>query len=66
MIRIVANTLTGEIYEEKLTKAEIAEMETAEVERAEAEAAAEAKRAEAIAKLETLGLTADDIRAILG
>lgn len=66
MIRIIANTITGDIREEQIPETEIAEIEAKEFARLESEALAEAKRAEAIAKLETLGLTADDIRAILG
>lgn len=68
MITIV-NCETGETIEREPNADELAQMELDRIEAEkfeQAKAEAETKRAEAIAKLETLGLTADDIRAILG
>lgn len=60
------NIETGEAVTREMTKAEAKAHNDALTAAKEAREAAETKRAEAIAKLETLGLTADDIRAILG
>lgn len=63
------NVLTNEesITEREMTAAELAERQAAEAEaeaKAQAEAEAEAKRSTALAKLEALGLTVDDLEAL--
>jgi hypothetical protein len=63
------NIETGEITEVAYTAAQIAEVEAALAESqqiAQAEAKAEADKASAQAKLATLGLTADEVSALLG
>lgn len=63
------NLLTTEesITEREMTADELAERQAAEAEaeaKAQAEAEAEAKRLTALAKLEALGLTVDDLEAL--
>ena len=63
----IVNAITGEETWRDYTDAEIAQVEAAQAEaedRAQAEAEAQAKRSTAIAKLEALGLTVDDLEAL--
>ena len=63
----IINIQTGEETWRDYTDAEIAEVEKAKAEaqaKAEIEAEAQVKRAAAGAKLEALGLTTDDLRAL--
>ena len=64
MIRIEHNATTGEILEIELTPKEIEEREAQAALVAAQKAEAQAKRATALAKLEALGLTADDLKAL--
>jgi len=68
--RIEVNCTTGVVSEIELTDAEVAQREQdatiAEMERADREAAEQAvadAKASALAKLEKLGLTADEVKA---
>jgi hypothetical protein len=72
-IAIEVNCETGTVTERPLTAQEILQREadaaaaaTAEAERVAAEEAKAAAKASAIAKLEALGLTADEASALLG
>jgi len=69
IIEKIFDAQTGEerITERDATSAEIAEVEAAQAEaqaRAEAQAQAEANRQAAVAKLATLGLEEDDLKAL--
>ena len=64
---IITNAQTGEITERAYTAAEIAQVEAAQAESANLLVEmqkAEADKASATAKLEALGLTADDLKAL--
>lgn len=72
-IAIEVNCETGDVTERPLTPEEIAAREAdaaaaaaAEAERVSAEEAKAAAKSSAIAKLEALGLTADEAAALLG
>ena len=72
-IAIEVNCETGDVTERPLTAEEIAQREAdaaaaaaAEAERVAAEEAKAAAKASALAKLEALGLTADEAAALLG
>ena len=72
-IAIEVNCQTGDVTERPLTAEEIAQREAdaaaaaaAEAERVAAEEAKAAAKASALAKLEALGLTADEASALLG
>jgi hypothetical protein len=72
VIRTIVNTQTGEVTTQPLTAEEIAELQAAEsarlAEKAEldaAEAAKVAAKASALAKLAALGLTDEEIGALL-
>ena len=72
-IAVVVNCETGQVEERPLTPEEIAQREAdaaaaaaAEAERIAAEEAKAAAKASALAKLEALGLTADEAAALLG
>ena len=72
-IAIEVNCETGDVTERPLTAEEIAQREAdaaaaaaAEAERVAAEEAKAAAKASALAKLEALGLTADEASALLG
>ena len=63
------NAITGEVIEREYNDEEFAQWEAdkaASEARQEAEAEAEIKRASAEAKLAALGLTSDEVAAILG
>ena len=63
----IVNAITGEETWRDYTAKEIVQVEAAQAEaedRAQAEAEAQAKRSTAIAKLEALGLTVDDLEAL--
>lgn len=71
-IKIVANCTTGEVSEVELTEEEILQMEKDAAEAAEFKAAQEAynqarnsARSSAVSKLTTLGLTEEEISALL-
>lgn len=73
VIRTIVNTQTGEVVTEPLTAEEIAELQVAEsarlAEKAQldaAEAALLASKVSARAKLAALGLTDEEISAIVG
>ena len=64
---VIHNAVTGEVTERPYTAAEIAEAKAEQVEAAKRLAAmnkAEADKAAALVKLEALGLTADDLKAL--
>ncbi len=72
-IAVIVNCETGQVEERPLTAEEIAQREAdaaaaaaAEAERVAAEEAKAAAKASALAKLEALGLTADEAAALLG
>jgi hypothetical protein len=72
-IAVIVNCETGQVEERPLTPEEIAQREAdaaaaaaAEAERVAAEEAKAAAKASALAKLEALGLTADEASALLG
>jgi membrane protein involved in colicin uptake len=72
-IAVIVNCETGQVEERPLTAEEIAQREAdaaaaaaAEAERVAAEEAKAAAKASAVAKLEALGLTADEASALLG
>jgi hypothetical protein len=72
-IAVIVNCETGQVEERPLTAEEIAQREAdaaaaaaAEAERVAAEEAKAAAKASAVAKLEALGLTADEAAALLG
>jgi hypothetical protein len=72
-IAVIVNCETGQVEERPLTPEEIAQREAdaaaaaaAQAERDAAEEAKAAAKASAIAKLEALGLTADEASALLG
>ena len=72
-IAVIVNCETGQVEERPLTPEEIAQREAdaaaaaaAEAERIAAEEAKAAAKASAVAKLEALGLTADEAAALLG
>ena len=72
-IAVIVNCETGQVEERPLTPEEIAQREAdaaaaaaAEAERVAAEEAKTAAKASALAKLEALGLTADEAAALLG
>ena len=72
-IAVIVNCETGQVEERPLTAEEIAQREAdaaaaalAEAERQAAEEAKAAAKASALAKLEALGLTADEAAALLG
>jgi hypothetical protein len=63
----IHDTETGEIIDREMTADELAEfnaIKAEQVEQAEAKAQAETDKAAAQAKLEALGLTADDLKAL--
>lgn len=63
----IHNAETGEVIERDMTATELAQWETDKAEtkaKAEAVAQAEANKASALAKLEALGLDADDLKAL--
>jgi hypothetical protein len=64
MIRVEHNVTTGEILEIELTPKEIEERQAQAALVAAEKAEAQAKRLTALAKLEALGLTADDLKAL--
>ena len=64
MIRVEHNATTGEILEIELTAKEIEERQAQAALVAAEKAEAQAKRSTALAKLEALGLTADDLKAL--
>ena len=72
-IAVIVNCETGQVEERPLTAEEIAQREAdaaaaaaAEAERVAEEEAKAAAKASALAKLEALGLTADEAAALLG
>jgi hypothetical protein len=72
-IAVIVNCETGQVEERPLTAEEIAQREAdaaaaaaAEAERLAAEEVKAAAKASALAKLEALGLTADEAAALLG
>jgi len=72
-IAVIVNCETGQVEERPLTTEEIAQREAdaaaaaaAEAERQAAEEVKAAAKASAVAKLEALGLTADEAAALLG
>ena len=72
-IAVIVNCETGQVEERPLTPEEIAQREAdaaaaaaAEAERLAEEEAKAAAKASALAKLEALGLTADEAAALLG
>lgn len=72
-IAVIVNCETGQVEERPLTPEEIAQREAdaaaaaaAEAERLAEEEAKAAAKASALAKLEALGLTADEASALLG
>lgn len=73
VVRVIVNAQTGEVNTEPLTAEEVAAIEAAEsarliaqAERDAAEAAKIAAKASARAKLAALGLTEEEISAMLG
>lgn len=64
MIRVEHNVTTGQILEIELTSKEIEERETQAALAAAQKADAQAKRLSALAKLEALGLSEADLKAI--
>ena len=70
MTEIIVDCATGETTERQLSETEVAERkaqaEAFAAEQAAREAEAAQKKAEAESKLAALGLTADDLKALLG
>ena len=60
------NVQTGEVIEREMNELELAQYETELLERSEREAQATAKAAERQAVLDKLGLSADEVKALLG
>jgi predicted flap endonuclease-1-like 5' DNA nuclease len=65
-IVVIHNTETNEIVEREMTAAEFAQYKKDQTEKAAKQAETEAKEAERQAILDRLGLTADELKLILG
>ena len=64
MLIKIHNAATGEIIEREMTPEELAQLENDRKKSAECIAITEQAKADALAKLAPLGLTADDLRAL--
>ena len=66
MTKLIVNVQTGETVERELNAEELAQQAIDEIEVAAAQAEAEAKETAKAAILERIGLTADELKTILG
>jgi len=66
MTKLIANCETGEIVERELNKSEKDQQKIDEANVVAAQAEAEAKEAAKLAILDRVGLTADELKTILG
>jgi hypothetical protein len=64
LIEVIVDAATGEVTEQELTPARIAELQSEQDANLQAKEAQEAVRASALAKLAALGLTEEEIAAL--